>query len=54
MRTTKRRWPDYNHLALDKVPVAACPIPIVYVRPPLGYRASEKPMTRKTLAAATC
>ena len=33
------RWSSYNNFALDKATVAACPIPIDYVRLPEGYRA---------------
>jgi hypothetical protein len=46
------RWSSYNNFALDKVTVAACPIQIVYVRLPLGYRARKKPIVSEPLAVA--
>jgi hypothetical protein len=30
-------WSSYNNFALDKGQVRGCPIPIDYVRLPLGY-----------------
>jgi hypothetical protein len=33
------RWSSHNNFALDKATVAAWPIPIDYMRLPLGYRA---------------
>ena len=33
------RWSSYNHFALHKATVAACPLQIDYVRLPLGYGA---------------
>jgi hypothetical protein len=34
---------SYNNFALDKVRVAACPIPIDYVRLPLGIAHEKSP-----------
>jgi len=33
------RWSSHKNFPLDKATAAACPIPIDYVRLPLGYRA---------------
>ncbi len=33
------QWPSYNNFALEKATVAACPIPINYVRLAQGQRA---------------